>query len=176
MNSIRLLAKLTAKGVQIGGVAGGGTVEISRADVAAAISFAGVSVTADRLIRFLYCEDVSQEPLLLAALVHELRGSVAVERPTLYALVRLALVEMVSRKVCRTCNGYGTVAARDCAVCDGAGLKALSQRERAAVLGVALSTFQRHHEAHANTVYDYVAGMASGALARLAAQFADQAA
>lgn len=176
MNSIRLLAKLTAKSVVIGGAASGGTVEISKADVAAAISFAGVSVTADRLIRFLYCQDASQEPLLLAALVHELRKSVPVERPMLYRLVRLALLEITHRKLCRTCNGYGTVAAKACEVCGGSGLKAMAQRERAATLHVPDTTFRRNYEGHANTVYDYISGMANSALARLAEQFADRAA
>lgn len=176
MNSIRLLAKMTAKGVAIGGAAGGGTVEISKTDVAAAISFAGVSVTADRLIRFLYCQDTAQEPLLLAALVTELRKSVQVERPMLYGLVRLALLEITHRKLCRTCNGYGTVAAKNCEVCGGSGLKAMSQRERAAVLHVPDTTFRRNFEDHANTVYQYVSSMANSALARLAEQFADRAA
>lgn len=175
MNAIRLLAMMTARGVKIS-VAGGGKVEISRADVAAGMSFASVSVTADRLVRYLYCDDSAQEPLLLAALVHELRRSVPVERPMLYQLVRLALAEISSCKPCRSCNGYGTVAAQPCEVCCGAGIKSASQRERSAVLNVALSTFQRSYEAHADTVYQYVAAMANGALAALAEQFSDRAA
>lgn len=175
MNSIRLLAKLTAKSVQIVG-ASGGQVEVSRADVAAALSFAGVSTTADRLIRLLYCGDSAQEPLLLAALVHELRKSVPVERPMLYGLVRLALAEIGGGKVCRTCGGDGVVAGSTCGVCSGAGVKAMAQRERASVLNVPLSTFQRNHERHADAVYQYVATMANAALSCLAEQFSERAA
>lgn len=175
MNSIRLLAKLTAKSVQIVG-ASGGKVDVSRADVAAALAFAGVSTTADRLIRLLYCGDTAQEPLLLAALVHELRKSVPVERPMLYRLVRLALAEIGNGKLCRTCDGHGVVAGATCGVCSGAGVKAMAQRERAAALDVADTTFRRNYEQHANAVYQYVACMANGALACLADQFAERAA
>lgn len=175
MNAKRLLAKMTARGMSIG-VIGGGAVEISRVDVAAALAFAGVSVTADRLIRLAYCGDDSQAPLLMAALVHELRALVPVERHVRYQLVTLALCELTNTRLCRTCNGVGTVAAKQCTVCDGAGLKAWSQRARAEVISVALSTFQRTLESDANTVYQYVSNMEQQALAALSKQFGEMAA
>lgn len=175
MNAIRLLAKLTARGVAIGG-AGGGRVEVAGTDVAAAIAFAGVGRTADRLIRFLYCGDVCQEPLLQAALVHELRGKVAAERLLLGRLVRLALVELASRSVCKTCGGSGYVAASLCEVCGGGGLKPFSQRMRADMIGVSQPSFHRHYEEPANQVYQYVAALANDAMARVAGQFTDRAA
>lgn len=176
MNAMRLLAKLTAKGVVIGGAGGGGLVEISRADVAAAIAFAGVSTTADRLIRWLYCGDAAQEPLLLAALMHELRRTVPVGRPLLYRMVRLALYELSNSSVCRTCAGAGRKGLTLCEVCGGGGLKALAQRERASLLELSHTTFRRSHEAQADAVYQYVAGLANGAMASVAHQFSDRAA
>ncbi len=175
MNPVKLMAKMTAKGVLVSG-AGGGLVEVSRADVAAALAFAGVSVTADRLVRFLYCADTAQAPLLQAALVHELRRSVPVERPELYSLVRLALAELSGQRVCATCCGHGVMGAKVCGVCGGSGLKAWSQRQRATAIGVADTTFRRNLEGHADTVYQYVAAMANTALASLADQFNDRAA
>lgn len=175
MNPVKLMAKMTAKGVLVSG-AGGGLVEVSRADVAAALAFAGVSVTADRLVRFLYCADAAQAPLLQAALVHELRRSVAVERAQLYSLVRLALDELSGQRVCATCCGHGTVGVKACDVCAGSGLKAWSQRQRATAIGVADTTFRRNLEGHADTVYQYVAAMANTALASLSEQFSDRAA
>lgn len=175
MNAKRLLAKMTARGMSIG-VVGGGSVEINRADVAAALSFAGVSVTADRLVRLAYCGDNSQVPLLKAALVHEVRGMVTCDRPMRYQLVTLALCEIMGKRLCRTCNGVGTVAAKQCTVCDGAGLKAWSQRARADVVSVSLSAFQRSIEGEANAVYQYVSNMEQQALAALSKQFAEMAA
>lgn len=175
MNPVKLMAKMTAKGVLVSSAAGGVT-EVSRADVAAALAFAGVSVTADRLVRFLYCADTAQAPLLQAALVHELRRSVPVERPELYSLVRLALAELSGQRVCATCCGHGAMGAKVCGVCAGSGLKAWSQRLRADAIGVPLSTFQRTHEHNADTVYQYVAAMANTALASLSDQFSDRAA
>lgn len=175
MNAMRLLAKMTAKGVAIGGT-GGGAVEISSMDVAAAIAFAGVTRTADRLVRFLYCNDGAQEALLQAALVHELRTRVKVERPLLAGMVRLALVELATRSICRTCGGSGYKATALCESCSGGGLKPLGQRERAAYLGLPRTSFQRHYEEPANQVYQYVAGLANDAMARIASQFSDRAA
>lgn len=175
MNAKRLMAMMTARGVSIGAV-GGGQAEITRADVAAGLSFAGVSVTADRLIRLAYCDDASQIALLKAGLVHELRNEVTCDRSMRYAMVSLALMELLGRRLCATCNGVGTVAIKPCTVCHGAGLKAWSQRARAEALSVAQTTFRREHEANANKVYQYVVNLESDALSALAKQFADRAA
>lgn len=175
MNAKRLLAKMTARGMSIG-VVGGGSIEISRAEVAAALSFAGVSVTADRLVRLAYCGDNSQVPLLKAALVHEVRSMVSCDRPMRYRMVTLALCEVMGKRLCRTCNGVGTVAARQCTVCDGAGLKAWSQRARAAALDLPQTTFRREFEQQANIVYQCVSNMEQQALSALSRQFADLAA
>jgi len=175
MNAKRLMAMMTARGVAIGTV-GGGRAEITRADVAAGLSFAGVSVTADRLIRLAYCDDVSQIALLKAGLVHELRNQVTCDRPMRYAMVSLARMELMGRRLCATCNGAGTVAIKPCTVCHGAGLKAWSQRSRAEALSVALSTFQRTLISDADKVYQYVSNLEQDALTALAKQFADRAA
>lgn len=175
MNAKRLMAMMTARGVAIGTV-GGGRAEITRADVAAGLSFAGVSVTADRLIRLAYCDDVSQIALLKAGLVHELRNQVTCDRPMRYAMVSLALMELMGRRLCATCNGAGTVAIKPCTVCHGAGLKAWSQRSRAEALSVSQTTFRREHEQNANKVYQYVCLLEAEAMAALAKQFADRAA
>lgn len=166
----QLLAKLTARGAVLGAV-GGGQAEISSADVAAAIAFAGVGRTADRLIRFLYCGDEAQAPLLQAALVHELRRQVPVERALLHRLVRLALLELTTRALCKACDGSGHDGRlATCPTCGGGGLRPFSQRTRAVALDLSLTTFQRHYEAPANQVYSVIAGMAAEALARIAGQ------
>lgn len=175
MNAKRLMAKMTARGLVIGNAVGG-SVEVSRADVAAGLSFAGVGVTADRLVRWAYCDDVGQEPLLVAALVSEIRKVVGCDRATSYQLVALALCELFGQRLCRTCTGTGIVAAKPCQVCDGSGLKAWSQRARAEALSVPQTTFRRDLEANANKVYQYVCAMEQQALAALSKQFTDRAA
>lgn len=175
MNAKRLMAKMTARGLVIGNAVGG-SVEVSRADVAAGLSFAGVGVTADRLIRWAYCDDVCQEPLLVAALVSEIRKVVGCDRAMRYRLVRLALRECFHHRLCQTCNGATTVAAKVCTVCHGSGLKAWSQRARAAELCLTLSTFQRVAESDANAVYQYVVDLEQDALSALAKQFSERAA
>ena len=175
MNAKRLMAMMTARGFAIGTV-GGGSVEITRADVAAGMAFAGIGATAERLIRVAYCGDGAQVPLLKAALVHEIVKLLQVDRATGYQLVSLALCELFGHRLCRTCGGTGIVAAKACAVCDGSGLKAWSQRARAEALSVSLGTFQRVYEAHANKAYQYVCAMEQQALAALSRQFTERAA
>jgi hypothetical protein len=175
MNAKRLMAMMTARGFAIGTL-GGGMVEITRADVAAGMAFAGIGATAERLIRVAYCGDGAQVPLLKAALVHDVCKLVGTDRATSYQLVALALCELFGQRLCRTCNGTGIVAAKPCQVCDGSGLKAWSQRARAEALSVPQTTFRRDLEANANKVYQYVCAMEQQALAALSKQFTERAA
>jgi len=175
MNAMRLMAMMTARGFAVGSV-GGGTIEITRADVAAGMAFAGIGATAERLIRVAYCGDGAQVPLLKAALVHEVRVLVSSDRSTRYQLVTLALCELFGQRLCRTCSGTGIVAARACEVCGGSGLKAWSQRSRAEALSVPQTTFRRDLEDHANKVYQYVCALEQQALAALSKQFTERAA
>lgn len=175
MNAKRLMAMMTARGFAIGTL-GGGMVEITRADVAAGMAFAGIGATAEDLIRVAYCGDGAVVPRLKISLASEVKAIVENNALERVAMVNLALSELVAQKRCGTCNGTGALAVKPCQVCDGSGLKAWSQRARAETMLISLGTFQRLYEAPANKVYEYVCAMEQQALAALSKQFTDRAA
>lgn len=178
MQAERLMTKMTARGVSISGVGGGGMVHISAVDVAAALAFANVGHDAERLVRCMYCGDTGNKPLLDAALVHV--GRKVCKRHGLCLsvapkLVNLALDELRGGSRCSSCAGRGLVGMKVCQSCEGSGLRAMTDSARARLLGLPRSTFVDTYRAAADAVYGHIADLEQRALRALVQQFREAA-
>lgn len=172
MSSGRLLARLTARGVQIGGV-GGRSTTMTKEDIAAALGYALSSPVEGDWLLMAYCGEALVAERFFQGMMPRVRKLCAkykVDSDWSHHLLNLAVTELLDAEVCRTCRGDE---GRECQVCNGLGLKPKSVRVRAQILGVGKDAFQRKYERLANEVYRELSHIDQCALRAVARQFAE---
>lgn len=203
MNPIRLLAKLTARGLRIdGGVGGGAPVTISAEDVAGALGMGNLSPEAQLVGRAKFCDD-NRAQLELAGWVqtrfHRRCKANGWKTDYCEGIAQLCVFELVWPYRCPHCNGRGHVwiqqperaggedgeqeaPARlvdrlvECGRCKGTGQGRMTVRDRAAVAQITKSRFAETWAARADEMLGEVEGLADQAIRHLWRQFAEDAA
>ena len=161
MNPIRLMAKLTSRGMRLDGGGGGGPVMIGRDDVAGALGMGSLKPVAALVGRATWCDD-NQAQLELAGWVQtELHRRCRLNGwKTTYCegLAQLCVFELVYPLRCVQCGGRGrlwlqvpeknsegeVVMAerwRECGRCKGTGQGRLTVRDRAAIAQITKTRF-----------------------------------
>jgi hypothetical protein len=141
------MAKMTAKGVWLGGAGGGGVI-ITSADVAGALGM-GLAPGPYHIGLAKYCLVEAAERCAEAEMCSYLarlamkNSWTGQHRPArILGIANRAVNEVVHPPKCRTCRGRGEVWKRDnklpavCEKCNGEGLRTPSDRERALAIGL----------------------------------------
>lgn len=161
MRAEMLMAKMTAKGLNISGGGFGGRVELSWTDVAGALG--GLERVPTELLRTMYLGDHRGDDLVLG----ELRKFIAacaqdnkikVTAGVVEGLAVLAMFEVVNPPHCTACNGVGQVRLRAgvirvCERCAGSGYGARGSREQSAIAGIPRTTYDRNYSWLAGRAY-----------------------
>lgn len=202
MNPIRLVAKLTARGVAIDGAGGGGgPVLISATDVGAALGMGHLKPEAILVGRAKFCDDNTAQLELAGWVQTELhRRCQRAGWKTDYCegLAQLCVFELVWPYRCTHCYGRGKVwiqqperRAEDqdsaaplvmvdrwlsCGRCKGTGQGRMSVRERAAVAQITKSRFSETWAKRADDMLAELHSLEESCLRHLWRQFADEAA
>ncbi|MFT0137296.1 hypothetical protein ACEK07_04450 [Alcanivoracaceae bacterium MT1] len=196
MNPVRLLGKMTTKGLRLDG-GGGGPVLIAPGDVAAALAMGGLPHEAVLVGLAKYADDNnSQLALRDWARAHFRRRCVVRGWKQDYAegLALLVVYELVNPTRCPECAGRGKrwesvdlttpldvapVVGRSweyCSRCKGTGTVRLSQRDRAAIAGITKTTFCDTWSRRADELWEDLATLEDRVLRHLWHHFSDQAA
>lgn len=198
MHPIRLLGKMTAKGLLIDGAGfGSGPVAIRPVDVAAALGMGRLPLEAALVGRAKFCDD-NQAQLDLAVWVRDefRRRCLKQGWKTDYCegLAQLCVFELVHPMRCSECvgrgslwqqwpvrQGSGTLRAvesswEECGRCKGTGQAKLTVRSRAAVAGITKSRFSETWEGRADSMMQELWVLEEKVLRHLHRQFSDEAA
>jgi hypothetical protein len=198
MNPIRLLGKMTAKGLLIDGAGfGSGPVAIRPVDVAAALGMGRLPLEAGLVGRAKFSDD-NQAQLDLAVWVRDefrrwcLRKGWKADYCD--GLAQLCVFELVHPMRCSDCGGRGSVWHQqpvrrgngklksvesswdECGRCKGTGQAKLTVRSRAAVAGITKSRFSETWSVRADEMMKVLWGLEEKVLRHLHRQFADEAA
>lgn len=196
MNPIRLMAKLTVRGLRIdSGGAGGGPLMIAAEDVAGALGMGRLKPQAALVGSATFCDDNRAQLELTAWVQQELhRRCRRNDWKTDYCegLAQLCVFELVHPLRCVHCLGRGhtwlqiperrgerTVLVerwRACPRCNGSGRKRLTVRDRAAVAQIGKSQFADVWAERADAMLSDLYGLQDDVLRHLWKQFADEAA
>ncbi|WP_414430832.1 hypothetical protein ACMG4M_05230 [Alcanivorax sp. IL3] len=198
MHPIRLLGKMTAKGLLIDGAGfGSGPVAIRPVDVAAALGMGRLPLEAALVGRAKFCDD-NQAQLDLAVWVRDefRRRCLKQGWKTDYCegLAQLCVFELVHPMRCSECvgrgslwqqwpvrQGSGTLRAvesswEECGRCKGTGQAKLTVRSRAAVAGIGKSQFSDVWQDRADNMMQTLWSLEEKVLRHLHRQFSDEAA
>jgi len=198
MNPIRLMAKMTAKGLLIdGGGFGGSVVLVTPQDVAGAMGMGNLPAEAELVGRAKFCDD-NQAQLSLAGWVQTefRRRCMRSGWKTDYCegLATLCVFELVHPMRCRPCGGRGKVWQQepemsddgellrmadrwvDCSACKATGQSVLTVRNRAAIAKISKSRFGETWAARADDMMTTLFTCEEKVLRHLWHQFADMAA
>ena len=136
-----MLARLCARGLQIVDPIRGGKVEISPAEIAAALGYGALGRAPYYLALAKYCDDglalLELRHAHLAPLLMRTCLVSALPDPLLHGLLDLLCAEGLHAPLHGRCQGRG------CDGCQGTGVRRQSDRERARLVGVAKTTYQR---------------------------------
>jgi|GEM_PF-929462 hypothetical protein len=202
MNPIRLVAKLTARGVAIDGAGGGGgPVLISATDVGAALGMGRLKPEAILVGRAKFCDDNTAQLELAGWVQTELhRRCQRAGWKTDYCegLAQLCVFELVWPYRCTHCYGRGKVWIQQperrtedqdsaaplvmvdrwlsCGRCKGTGQGRMSVRERSAVAQIGKSQFRDAWAKRADDMLAELHSLEESCLRHLWRQFADDAA
>lgn len=176
MSKAELMAKMTPHGVLITGAGFGGTARLDMMDVAGALGMGGLDHSAYLFGLLKYCMDHHVagrvERIMcghVAAMSKAFMWGLTDEQ--IAGMARLAILENMHDTVCRTCNGSAQVAAKPCEPCNGVGRIPMSNRKRAAIVGVPETTWRREWKDKANRCYRIVSLWDAEVTAHLARQF-----
>lgn len=135
------LAILTARSKHIDG-AGYGT---TRADpMLLAGAMAGLTEIQRELMHAKYMLDYRAYAKLVQLYAVQVAREYALEPDKAVAVSRAAVHCVVNGVACKACHGTGvTPEQKECPKCEGLGMKAVSDRRRAQVAGIPLTTWQR---------------------------------
>ncbi|MAX54486.1 MAG: hypothetical protein CL537_03050 [Alcanivoracaceae bacterium] len=198
MNPIRLMAKMTAKGLLIDGSGfGGGTVLITQHDVAGAMGMGNLPAEAELVARSKWCDD-NQAQLALAGWVQTefRRRCMRHGWKTDYCegLATVCVFELVCPMRCSDCMGRGKVWQQEperaddgvllrmadrwveCKPCKGSGQSELTVRNRAAIAKISKSRFSETWGPRADEMMTTLYSLDQKVLRHLWHQFADRAA
>lgn len=198
MNPIRLLGKMTAKGLLIDGAGfGSSPVSIRPVDVAGAMGMGRLPLEAALVGRAKFCDD-NQAQLDLAVWVRdEFKRRCARngwKEDYCEGLAQLCVFELVYPMRCSDCVGRGMVWQQqpvrhaggklrevksswvECGGCKGSGQAKLTVRSKAAVAGIGKSQFADAWQGRADEVMKLLWSLEEKVLRHLYRQFADEAA
>lgn len=176
MSKAELLAKMTPHGIVITGAGFGGTVRIDMMEVAGALGMGGLDHSAYLFGLLKYCMDHH----VIGRIERIMRGHVAalsrayqwgLTDAQIAGMAQLAILENLHDTVCRSCNGSAQVAAKPCEACNGSGRVPMSNRKRAALVGVAETSWRRDWRDRANQCYQVVSRWDADVTAHLAEHF-----
>ncbi len=196
MNPIRLLGKMTAKGLLIDGAGfGSGPVSIRPVDVAGAMGMGRLPLEAALVGRAKFCDD-NQAQLDLAVWVRDefVRRCMRYGWKTDYCegLAQLCVFELVHPMRCSDCGGRGMVWQQHpvkhasgkleevksrwvgCERCKATGQAKLTVRSKAAVAGIGKSQFADAWQGRADEVMKLLWSLEEKVLRHLYRQFADE--
>ncbi|GLS24996.1 hypothetical protein [Marinibactrum halimedae] len=152
-----LLTKMNPKGASWEFSGRGGVVAFTQYDIAAALSFGALPLPAYYLARAKYCEDHQAAESLRAHLLDKiekesLQQDWKITKDNACGIADLLMAESVFDIQCKACKGLGYLyeksgsinSSRRCEKCNGSGVGVLSQRKRAAMAKIALTTWHRH--------------------------------
>ncbi|MEE8057201.1 MAG: hypothetical protein V3T17_05125 [Pseudomonadales bacterium] len=184
--SVKVLAKMTARGVVIDGI-GKGQILISAYDVAAALSYGSLPHPAYHLGLAKYCDDAAARDKLYKHIETKIQHKInsnnwqdAKERASCLAL--LVMQEAVYGLQCKVCHGRGFVRKRvqhkavmleekQCQKCHGLGVGILSERKRAAIANIPKSSWIRNWILRIEEFKHYVVDLETKVIKQLAFQF-----
>ena len=137
MSVQELMTMLNPKNVRFDS-GSGGVPTMTWDDVAAAAGMAGLT-RAERCVFWVkYCDDVNSVDELLNCIKSELLSMSALDGwrkgfkiSTLHGLARLALINEVDNRKCKSCGGTGFVKAVICKPCESSGVRQMSNRRMA---------------------------------------------
>lgn len=185
MNPVRLLAKLTTRGVRIEGCPGG-QIELTSQDVAAALGMGSLNEQAYLIGRAKFSDDGFAQGVLVDRVEQAFRArcqAAGWKQDYCRGIAELCVFELVWNGACPHCAGRGAGWVkprdsavqlwRDCGVCKGTGRKRLTIRERASIAGVGKSQFAAEWQQRADKVMLDLWSMESDCLRHLVRQFTD---
>ncbi len=198
MNPVRLLGKMTAKGMRLDG-GGGGPVTIPAGDVAAALAMGRLPREAVLVGLAKFADDNQSQLDLHAWAQQRFRYRCAVrgwKQDYAEGLALLVVYELVNPTRCPECHGrgkrwrqvvekveradgvekIGATRWLDCPRCKGHGTVRLSERDRAAMAGITKSRFIETWAARADELLADLVGLEDRVLRHLWEQFGQQAA
>ena len=198
MNPIRLLGKMTAKGLLIDGAGfGSGPVAIRPVDVAGALGRGSLPLEAALVGRAKFCDD-NQAQLDLAVWVRDefqrRCDRNGWKKDYCEGLAQLCVFELVHPMRCSHCVGRGSVWQQkpvkrasgklkavesswvECDRCKGSGQAKLTVRSKAAVAGIGKSQFADAWQERSDDVMKLLWSLEEKVLRHLYHQFADEAA
>lgn len=164
--SAELLSKMTAKGILIDGTGFGGEVELTSADVAAAL--AGTNGLTLDFILLKYCGDETVIRRLVELFAREVRyryKDLSIPESETYAVEVIS--ENIGGDLCGTCNGTGTYRYKNCLGCKGTGKRARSGRARAEALNISRHEYEKRGDKIFRRLSDLLATLESGAIIKL---------
>jgi hypothetical protein len=140
---------------------GGSPSLLSRSELAGLLS--GLDGLAMNLALAKYMADHAAERMLIAQ-VREWAAGVAVRehwqvvrgRPTVCNMAALAVLDVVRPNRCCKCEGRGMAVNKVCKYCEGSGLKPLSGRKIAEVMGIDEATYRKLWRARYELCLDHV--------------------
>ena len=146
MAGLEALKMLPAKGVNVDSIRGG-IPEVTPSMISAALGYGNLTDQASLYCRIKYQFEerlrsrLEAKVLIGSVLVWAVSENWICGTGTIPKLSKVALDEMLSENICRTCNGTGTTAQEDkamldCTTCNGIGHKRFSKRDIARRLGV----------------------------------------
>ena len=140
--AVYLIAKMTAKGIDLKAV-GGGTVQLDGMHIAAACS--GLDRLAYLLIRAKYCDDVETALEAVALVSKQIEALAALQsaesKEWPQRIAAIAISEWISGTRCKRCKGRGELYPTDgpvkkCPDCLGAGQKTPTDQTRSRSAGI----------------------------------------
>lgn len=193
MNPVRLLGKMTAKGVRLDG-GGGGPVLIPASDVAAALGMGSLPRQVVLVGLAKYADDNQSQLALRDWVIARFRRR-CVERGWkqnyVDGLALLVVYELVNPTRCPHCLGRGKRWLEvpvergsdervrrwtDCGRCKGGGVVRLSERDRAAIAGIKKSRFNETWAQRADELFAELVSLEDRVLRHLWRQFGEEAA
>lgn len=187
--SVRLLSKMTAKNASIDSMGISGELKITSYDVAVALSYGTLSEYAYYLGRAKYCHDETAHTVLWEHLEERIQQAIKKNNwkdseGRAKGMALLVLNEGVYRLPCTHCHGRGIIwkkskgngsinNGKQCAKCNGTGLGRLSERQRAKIANVPISSWTRTWASYHHKFICYVTGLESELISHMHRQFSD---
>ncbi|WP_144395328.1 hypothetical protein [Pleionea sediminis] len=167
--SEQLLTKLSIRGSNLRSMARG-KVDINGYDIAASLAYGRLSKEAYYFARSKYCDDMESANLLLVffnRFVSAKLSELGLSQPFEFVqgMSKLMLIESVLGTECVPCKGKGFLHIEDelidCNKCSRTGKASLSQRKRAEIVGVSLSSWHRNWNQYLPEFFSHTQELAS---------------
>jgi hypothetical protein len=182
----KLLRKMVPHGCDLTHEVVGGKVEISEFDVAASLAYGELPAAAYILGRAKYCDDFRSLKQLTEHIESFVHKEVKINNwiantDQVSGIANLVISEALFGVLCKKCNGLGyrlksskrLGAVETCEKCNGVGTGTLTQRKRANISQIPLTSWIRHWHARVERFYSYIYDLDDKVVSHINKQFVE---